>query len=128
MPTPHLAGKRRQLLVAAVYFVNVIGVVAQLYASPLYWKQEYHTSKLTGQAWVDELIHGHHDRIWTELGMRVNIFLTFVHELHSVCGLKDAKIVTLNEQATIFLYMCITGLSIRHIGEQFQRSNETVSK
>ncbi|KLO06040.1 hypothetical protein SCHPADRAFT_798604, partial [Schizopora paradoxa] len=24
--------------------------------------------------------------------------------------------------------MCVTGLSIRHVGERFQRSNETISK
>ncbi|TFK22184.1 hypothetical protein FA15DRAFT_556361, partial [Coprinopsis marcescibilis] len=35
--------------------------------------------------------------------------------------------VTLNEQAAIFLYMCRTGLSVQHVGERFQRSNETIT-
>lgn len=125
-PTPNL--RRRQLIIAAAYFINVVGIATQLYASPLYWKQPYHTSKLSGAEWVKELINGHHDRIWTELGMRVHVFLAFVHELRVTCGLQDSKYVHLDEQAAIFLYMCVTGLSIRHAGERFQRSNETISK
>jgi hypothetical protein len=105
-----------------------VGIAAQLYSTPSYWKQPYHTSKLTGAEWVNELKNGHWDRIWTELGMRVHVFLTFVHELRAVAGLDDSKYVGLEEQAAIFLYMSVTGLSVWHVGEQFQRSNETVSK
>ncbi|TFK16779.1 hypothetical protein FA15DRAFT_606434, partial [Coprinopsis marcescibilis] len=36
--------------------------------------------------------------------------------------------VSVKEQAAIFLYMCVTGLSVWHVGERFQRSNETVSR
>ncbi len=77
---------------------------------------------------MEELIHGHPDRIWTELGVRTHVFLAFIHELRTVCGLEGSRYVGLNEQAAIFLYMCVTGLSIRHVGERFQRSNETISK
>jgi hypothetical protein len=34
----------------------------------------------------------------------------------------------LEEQLAIFLYACVTGLSVRHLGEHFQRSNDTISK
>jgi len=44
--------RRRQLIVAAAYVVNVVGIASTLYASPLYWKQAYHTSKLSGEEWV----------------------------------------------------------------------------
>ena len=128
MPTNRLKLRREQLIIAAAYLINVVGVATQLYASPLYWKQSYHTSKLSGAEWVKELINGHHDRIWTELGMRVHVFLAFVHELRVVCGLEDSWYIGLDEQAAIFLYMCVTGLSIRHVGERFQCSNETISK
>ena len=128
MPTNRLNLQREQLIIAAAYLVNVVGVATQLYASPLYWKQPYHTSKLSGAEWVKELISGHPDRIWTELGMRVHVFLAFVHELRVVCGLEDSRYIGLDEQAAIFLYMCVTGLSIRHVGERFQHSNETISK
>jgi hypothetical protein len=125
---PQASNLHRWLIVAAAYVVNVIGVAATLYASPLYWKQEYHTSALTGEGWVKELINGHHDHMWTELGVRVHVFLALVHELQMVLGLGDSRYLGLNEQVAIFLYMCVTGLSIRHIGERFQHSNETISK
>ncbi|KAF9060559.1 hypothetical protein BDP27DRAFT_1177700, partial [Rhodocollybia butyracea] len=36
--------------------------------------------------------------------------------------------ITVDEQLAIFLYTCVTGLSIRHVGERFQHSNETISQ
>lgn len=60
--------------------------------------------------------------------MRLHVFLIFLHELRVVVGLGDSKHINLDEQAAIFLYMSVTGLSIRHVGERFQCSNETISK
>ncbi|KAJ3710809.1 hypothetical protein C8R42DRAFT_560914, partial [Lentinula raphanica] len=74
-----------------------------LYATPGYWAQEYHTSKLSGAEWVEELLLGHPDRIYTELGMRVHVFTAFVFELQ-LCGISDSRYVTLEEKAAIFLY------------------------
>ena len=59
--------------------------------------------------------------------MNLHVFLLLVEELRSLCHLEDSKFVTLQEQVAIFLYMCVTGLSIRHVGEWFQHSNETIS-
>jgi len=87
-PTPDL--QRRQLIATAAYMIQVIGVAATLYTSPFYWKQDYHTSALSGEALVKELIHGHPDWIWTELGVQAHVFIIFVHELWVVCGLKDS--------------------------------------
>ncbi|KAJ7735745.1 hypothetical protein B0H16DRAFT_1326991 [Mycena metata] len=56
----------------------MIHLAVMLYASPLYWKQKYHTSALSGQAWVDELILGHPDRIHCELGMRLHVFIALL--------------------------------------------------
>jgi len=102
-------------------------LAVQLYASPLYWKQPYHISALTGEMWVNELIYGHPDRIRNCLGMRVHVYLALVGELRAH-GLSDSKYVTLREKVAIFLYTCVTGLPIPHVGERFQRSNETISK
>ncbi|KAJ2996683.1 hypothetical protein NUW54_g7212 [Trametes sanguinea] len=78
----------------------------RLYSSSYYWEQPYHTSKLSGHAWVQELIHGHPERIQNELGMRLHVFLAFVGELRA-CGLKDTRYIEVEEQAAIFLYMCV---------------------
>ena len=46
-----------------------------LYTSSEYWSQLYHTSKLTGEEWVWELICGHPNRICTELGVHCMFLL-----------------------------------------------------
>jgi hypothetical protein len=119
--------RQRQLIAAAAYAAHAVGLAVAMYSTPFYWKQDYHTSQLSGADWVDELIAGHPDRIWTELGVRLHVFLILVHELR-LLGLKDGREVGVNEQVAIFLYMCVTGLSVRHVGERFQRANETISK
>jgi hypothetical protein len=43
-------------------------------------------------------------------------------------GHGDTRYVMLEEQLAIFLYTSVTGLSIRHVGERFQRANGTISK
>jgi hypothetical protein len=117
----------KRIIIATTYYVHAIGIAAILYALPHYSKQPYHTSALTGVAWVKELKYGHPDRIWTELGMRLHVFIALVAELR-LCGLADSRYVGLEEQVAIFSYMLVTGMSIRHVAERFQRSNETISK
>ena len=89
--------------------------------------QLYHTSALSGEAWLIELILGHPDHICCELGMDVHTFKSVTLELHHH-GHWASSQVSLEEQLGIFLYICITGLLIRHIGERFQRSNDTISR
>ncbi|KAJ7017351.1 hypothetical protein C8F04DRAFT_969412 [Mycena alexandri] len=93
-----------RLILAAAYFYHTIHIAVLLYASPLYWKQDYHTSVLTGEGWVKELIRGNPNRIKCELGMRLHVYLALVANLHVLCGLRDSKHVTLREQVAIFLY------------------------
>jgi hypothetical protein len=87
----------------------------------------YHTSALSGEAWVLELIAGHPERMRCELGMHKHVFAELITELHSL-GHSHSRHVSLQEQLAIFLYCCVTGLTIRHVGERFQRSNETISR
>jgi hypothetical protein len=122
-------GLQQQVLTATTYFLHVIGAAAILYQEPNYWKQPYHNSALSGQAWVEELMNGHPDRIFHELGMHLHVFLAFAANLRLHCGFNTSqKGVIVEEQAAIFLYTCVTGLSVQHIGERFQHSNETISK
>lgn len=89
--------------------------------------EPYHTSLLTGQEWVMELIIGHPDRICCELGVHAEVFESLVNNLCSL-GHGDSRHVSLEEQLAIFLYACVTGLTVRHIAERFQRSNDTISQ
>jgi hypothetical protein len=43
-------------------------------------------------------------------------------------GHTNSRHVSLEEQLSIFLYTCVTGLAVRHVGERFQRSNDTISR
>jgi hypothetical protein len=87
----------------------------------------YHNSILTGEMWVQELLHGHPERIKTELGMSVPTFVAFCAALR-MAGLSGSRWVTVHEQAAIFLYTSRTGLRLRHVGERFQRTIETISQ
>src|ERR1700722_8577175 len=89
--------------------------------------EPYHTSALTGQAWVLELLAGHPQRIRCELGMHQHVFVTLIKQLRAF-GHTDSRHISLEEQLSIFLYTCVTGLTIRHVGERFQRSNDTISQ
>lgn len=89
--------------------------------------QPYHTSLLSGQAWVQELLHGHPRRIRTELGVHKHVFEELIFTLHHL-GHGDSKYITLEEQLAIFLYTCVTGLTSEHVGERFQHTGETISR
>lgn len=58
--------------------------------------------------------------------MRRDVFIHFVQSL-VLSGLKPGRFVSYEEQTAIFLHACVTGLSTRHLGERFQRSNDTIS-
>jgi hypothetical protein len=98
-----------------------------LYGTPQFDKIPYHTSALTSAGWVAELMAGHPEHIHCELGVHLHVFRILVAYLQ-VIGTKHSKSVMLEEQLAIFLYQYMTGLSICHVGECFQRSNDTISK
>ena len=90
--------------------------------------EPYHTSILSGHQWVLELIAGHPDCIHCELRVRKETFLQLLIKLCQA-GHCDSKRVTLEEQLAIFLYMCVTGLTMCHVGKHFQVqcSSSTIS-
>jgi hypothetical protein len=118
---------RKMKYMAAFTMVNIIVTAAHIYASPLYNKIPYHTSALTGADWVCELLNGHPKRICNELGVHKHVFHALIDELQ-LAGHGPSKHVYLEEQLAIFLYTCITGLSLCHVCERFQRLGDTVSK
>jgi hypothetical protein len=97
------------------------------YAEANFVKIPYHDSALTGFAWVLELLTGHPKRIRKELGVHKHVFRSLITTLQDA-GYTSSKFVTLEEQLAIFLYTCVTGLSLGHVCERFQRAMETTSK
>ena len=108
--------------------VNIVfPTIEQTFHAMQHVRQPYHMSILSGEACVQELIHGHPRHIRTELGVQKRIFKELVFALHRI-GHQDSKYVTLEEQLAIFLYTCVSGLTSAHVGERFQRSGETISR
>ena len=99
------------LLQLAGMAIVAAAAAAVVYAAPLYDKTPYHTSALSGEDWVLELINGHQERIRCELGVHKHIFQALIAYLENI-GHTHSQYVTLKEQLAIFLYKCVTGLSI----------------
>ncbi|KAF7297406.1 putative transposase [Mycena indigotica] len=127
IPLDVVAQQFQQWTSSAMMVSRLVVLAATLYTSRWYYAQPYHTSKLTGIDWVNELILGHPERIYNELGMHLHVFVMLIIELRQM-GYVDSRYVTLEEQLAIFLYSCRTGMGCRNIGERFQRSNDTITK
>ena len=109
----------------AAWVINVAVAGALIYAQLQYDKTPYHTSALTGEAWVQELLTGHPERIRNKLGVHKEVFDKLIRSLHDV-GEGPSIYVSLKEKLAIFLYTCVMGLSLRHVGECFQHATETI--
>lgn len=118
---------RKMMFMAGFTTANIVATAALIYANPLYNKVPYHTSALSGADWVRELLSGHPERIRNELGVHKHVFHALIDELQ-LAGYGPSKHVYLEEQLSIFLYTCVTGLSLRHVCKHFQHSGDTVSK
>ena len=105
--------------------VNAVAGTDVEYSSRFYNKQPYQNSALTGKACVLKLLTGHPERIKCELGVRHHVFQKLLNKLKEL-EFKDTNNVTLEEQLSIFLYSCVTGLT--HVGERFQRSSNTTTR
>ena len=106
------------LIKLGVVFFGLIINSTLHYGISTYDKTPYHTSALTGEMWVLELLNGHPECICSELGVHKHVFQQIIKDLHQ-SGHQDSKIITLEEQLSIFLYTCVTGLSIRHVSKRF---------
>ena len=106
-----------QFVQAAAGFISVLITGAILFSSPLP-PTPYHTSVLSGQGWVLELINGHPACMHTELGMWVHVFCWLIVALQNA-GIGPSKHASLEEKLATFLYASVTGLSIWHLGERF---------
>ena len=72
-------------------------------------------------SWRPSRVHS----LW--FGVSRKVFLELVSVLCHF-GFGSSRYVDIKEQLAIFLYMSVTGLTIWHTSEQFQRSNNTILK
>lgn len=117
-----------RLMKCMVLVISIVVAATHSILQSIYPKdpEPYHTSALSGQDWVIELLTGHPERIRCELGMHANAFVELISELRTM-GHSDSRFVSLEEQLAIFLYTSVTGLSIRHVAERFQCLNKMIS-
>ncbi|KAJ7017915.1 hypothetical protein C8F04DRAFT_888724, partial [Mycena alexandri] len=63
-----------------------------------------HTSALTGQLWLNELVAGHPARFRDQLGMGKLAFSRLSNELQIHSGLRASKHVSADEKLATFLH------------------------
>ena len=117
--------RKVKLLVALMCTVIAFTVAACLDASV---PMPMHTSILTGQLWLDELLSGHPDRFRDQLGMAKQVFHRLSFELQAYSGLVSTKYVTSDEKLATFLHFARTGCNTRMLQERFQRSADTIHR
>ena len=109
MPIPtHI--QRNLVYTISLLLTIIIPKIIQVTCA-LYVKQPYHTSILSGEGWVQELLNGHPGHIQCELGITKDDFRLLILELQSM-GHTGSRYVSLEEQLAIFLYTCVTGLTV----------------
>lgn len=86
------------------------------------------TSILSGQMWLNELLHGNPKRFHEQIGMGTQIFKRLSWELQTHSGLHDSRYISADEQLAIWLHLARFGLRSRMLQERFQHSGDTVSK
>ena len=106
------------LLQYLALFTFAAGAAALASGPPLYDKTPYHTSALTGAGWVHELLDGQPECIHNELGVHKHVFLGLVEALEHY-GVTSSGHLYIKEQLAIYLYTCVTGLSLHHVSERF---------
>jgi len=64
----------------------------------------------------------------SHLGVFPSTFKLVLHDIETLGGLAPTRYISTWVQLAIFLYICKEGLGVRHAGEAFQRSLDTISK
>jgi hypothetical protein len=89
---------------------NVVGQTMLTFSS-CYEKTPVHTSQLTGQDWINELLIRHDSRFYNELGLNKHVFRCLITALERDMGFCTTWHVLAEEQLAIFLQYAWCGLS-----------------
>ena len=77
----------------AVLFLSIILTATAAVLQSIETREPYHTSILTGEGWVMELLAGHPDRIRCELGVSHEVFSALISALREM-GYGNSKYVS----------------------------------
>lgn len=91
-------------------------------------RQPCRTSALTGYEYVQELIHGHPDRMFDSFRMELHVFVRLCETMKSAGFLDDSREVCVEEAMGIFILTVCHNTRNRMVAERFQHSGETISK
>lgn len=119
-----LTKKKKRMAACATALAALVPTVLNTQKTP----EPKHTSRLTGQLWLEELLTGHPERFREQLGLAHHVFRKLSQVLQERHGLRDSRHVSADEQLAIILHFARTGLSSRMLQERFQRSGDTISK
>ena len=80
-PSQAMLHLHRTVLIAITLQLSLLVPTLMRLIACYHMKEPYHTSILSGYAWVQELLHGHPERIRTELGVHKEVFNALIEEL-----------------------------------------------
>jgi hypothetical protein len=108
---------------AAVTMAAIANADEQLF------KEEYHTSALTGRAWVQEHLDSPNpQKMRDTFGVSRFVFLKTLEKLCEHSTLTDRRSIDIEEMLACFLYFARTNMPFRILADRFNCSSETVSK
>ncbi|XP_010274186.1 PREDICTED: uncharacterized protein LOC104609543 [Nelumbo nucifera] len=92
-------------------------------------KQPYYTSKISGHAYVMEILNDleHPERCCKEFRMEPHVFRNFANLLRELGLMKNTTYITVEESLAIFLLTVGHNEQNRLIAERFQHSKSTIS-
>ena len=88
-------------------------------------KEVRNDRKMTGIAWIKDILEGHHNRCHDSFRMKTEFFLILCDEVRQK-GIITEKDVTIEEQVGMFLQIVAHSDPMQKVGEDFQYSKETV--
>ncbi|OAV98950.1 hypothetical protein PTTG_25414 [Puccinia triticina 1-1 BBBD Race 1] len=90
-------------------------------------KQPYNDSILTGDAYVRHILNGNRLRAQAMFQISIDVFRICSDELLSINCEPVSKLVSMDEQLAIFLYIVGQNATNRQTQDRFQHSGETIS-
>jgi len=117
----------RNVLLAVA--VASVAMAAISYGDDHLFAEPYHTSSLSGRAYVQELLDSTNPHRFSDvIGMPKHVFLKLMELLMDHGSFTDSRHIEMEEKLAIFLWLGRTNDSIREIAERFQRSKDTISR